>query len=314
LATRGNNNELDFFVGTSIGRRHKFRNYTKSKGPWKAPEGISEMNDAEAKKAAYQLYLKRYLRCVKGVDDNLKRLFDYLKKENLFDNTLIVYTGDQGFMLGEHDYMDKRWMYEEAQRMPFIVRYPKTIKAGSVSDAIVENVDYAPMMMAFAGIKTPEYMQGKSFKSILETGKEPVDWKKSAYYRYFMHLAHHWNPGHLGIRTKDFKLIYFYGVDYRGKGKMQTPAAWEFYDLRKDPHENVNQYDNPEYKSVIEDLKKQLRQRREEIKDTDEKFPHMKAVIEEFWDYSEADRAKAIEISKEVSLKGQKPPVQKKKK
>jgi arylsulfatase A-like enzyme len=316
IATRGHNKELDFLVGTSIGRRHKFRNYTKNNGSWKKPEGVDDMSDTEAKRASYQLYLKRYLRCVKGVDDNLARLFKYLKEEGLYDNTVIIYTGDQGFMLGEHDYMDKRWMYDEAQRMPFIVRYPKSIKAGSVSDSIIENVDYAPMMLEFAGVKTPSYMQGKSFKSILETGQEPTTWKKAAYYRYYMHMAHHWNPGHLGIRTKDFKLIYYYGVDYKANGRTQTPAAWELYDLRKDPHENVNQYDNPEYKSVVADLKKELKKRREEIKDTDEKFPHMKAVVEEFWDYSEADRAKAIQISNELKAKGKitGPPKKKKKK
>lgn len=304
IATRGHNGELEKFIGTSIGRRHTYRNYTKNNGPWVKPEGVDDMNDTEAKRAAYQLYLKRYLRCVKGVDDNLARLFNFLKKEGLYDNTLIVYTGDQGFMLGEHDYMDKRWMYDETQRMPFLVRYPKSIKAGSVSDAVIENVDFAPMMLEFAGVKTPEYMQGKSFKSILETGIEPNTWKKAAYYRYWMHLAHHWNPGHFGIRTKHFKLIFYHGVDYKEKGRFQTPPAWEFYDLRKDPKENVNQYDNPEYKTVINDLKKQLKAIREENKDTDEKFPQIKAVVDEFWDYSEEDRAKAREMSKAAAQHG----------
>ena len=313
IATRGHNGELEKFVGTSIGRRHVYRNYTKDNGPWKKPANVDEMSDTDAKRAAYQLYLKRYLRCVKGVDDNLARLFKYLKEEGLYDNTLIIYTGDQGFMLGEHDYMDKRWMYEEAQRMPFLVRFPKSIKAGNVSDAIVENVDFAPMMLEFAGVKTPKYMQGKSFKSILETGTEPENWKKAAYYRYWMHLAHHYNPAHFGIRTKHFKLIYYYGVDYKEKGRFQTPPAWELYDLRKDPDENVNQYDNPEYKSVVAELKKQLRKMREDIKDTDEKFPKIKAVVDEFWDYSEEDRAKAIEMSKKAAENGLKPTRKKKK-
>ncbi|MCM8533550.1 MAG: sulfatase [Lentisphaeraceae bacterium] len=314
IATRGHNGELEKYLGTSIGRRHEYRNYTKNNGPWVKPEGVDEMNDVEAKRAAYQLYLKRYLRCVKGVDDNLAKLFSYLKKEGLYDNTVIVYTGDQGFMLGEHDYMDKRWMYEETQRMPFIVRYPKGIKAGSVSDAIVENVDFGPMLLDYAGVKTPKYMQGKSFRSIIESGVEPESWKKSAYYRYWMHMAHHWNPGHFGIRTKHFKLIFYYGVDYKVKGQFQTPPAWEFYDLRKDPKENVNQYDNPEYKSVISQLKKDLRKKRENIQDTDDKFPQIKSVVDEFWDYDEADRAKAIELSKEAAKNGLKPIRYKKKK
>ncbi|MCM8536131.1 MAG: sulfatase [Lentisphaeraceae bacterium] len=314
IATRGHKGGLDKYIGTSIGRRHEYRNYTKNNGPWIKPEGVDEMNDVEAKRAAYQLYLKRYLRCVKGVDDNLAKLFAYLKKEGLYDNTVIVYTGDQGFMLGEHDYMDKRWMYEEAQRMPFIVRYPKGIKAGSVSDTIIENVDFAPMLLDYAGVKTPNYMQGKSFRNIIESGVEPESWKKGAYYRYWMHLAHHWNPGHFGIRTKHFKLIFYYGVDYKEKGQFQTPPAWEFYDLRKDPNENVNQYDNPEYKSVISQLKEDLRKKREEIQDTDDKFPQIKAVVDEFWDYDEADRAKAIELAKEAEKNGLKPIRHRKKK
>jgi arylsulfatase A-like enzyme len=314
IATRGHNNELDYLIGTSIGRRHKYRNYTKNNGPWLKPEGIDEMGDKEAKSAAYQLYLKRYLRCVKGVDDNLARLFAFLKKEGLYDNTVIIYTGDQGFMLGEHDYMDKRWMYDETQRMPFIVRYPKSIKAGSVSDSIVENVDFAPLILDFAGVKTPSYMQGKSFKSIIETGQEPETWKKAAYYRYWMHMAHHWNPGHFGIRSKDFKLIFFYGVDYKERGVAQTPPAWEFYDLRKDPKENVNQYDNPEYKSVVNEMKEQLKALREQHKDTDEEFPHIKQVVDEFWDYSDEDRLKAIEISHKLAAEGKTNPMNRAKK
>lgn len=304
IATRGHNNELHKFIGTSIGRRHVYRNYTKNNGPWIKPEGVEDMTDVQAKRAAYQLYLKRYLRCVKGVDDNLAKLFAFMKKEGVYDNTLIIYTGDQGFMLGEHDYMDKRWMYEETIRMPFIVRYPKSIKAGTVSDAIIENVDFAPLMLDYAGIETPDYMQGKSFRSIIETGKEPESWKKAAYYRYWMHLAHHWNPGHFGVRTKHFKLIFYYGVDRKENGKFQTPPAWEFYDLRKDSQENVNQYDNPEYKSVINELKIQLQKTRENIKDTDAEFPHIQAVVDEFWDYSDEDRAKAIELSKKALENG----------
>ena len=130
---------------------------------------------------------EKYLRCVKGIDDNLKRLFNYMETNGLMDNTVIIYTGDQGFMLGEHDYQDKRWMYEESMRMPFLIRYPKTIKAGIRSDAVVSNVDYAPTILDFAGVEIPEYMQGRSFKSLCESGKEPNDWPNEAYYRYWIH-------------------------------------------------------------------------------------------------------------------------------
>jgi len=289
LATRGFEDECYGVIGTSIGRRHIFRNYTKlwAKDP--------DLSDEEATRLAYQTYLKKYLRCVKGVDDNLGRLFAYLKDEGLYDNTLIMYTGDQGFMLGEHDYMDKRWMYEESQRMPLLVRYPKTVAPGSRTDAMVENVDFAATMLAFAGVDTPESMQGRSFKHICETGDEPADWKQAVYYRYWMHMAHHWNPSHFGIRTKDHKLIFYYGCDREGGN--QTPPAWELYDMKNDPHEVDNIYDDPGNADLIKKLKAQLAERRRQIRDTDEQFPEMLAVIDEFWDYDATDRARAVEIS-----------------
>ncbi|HUT13413.1 MAG TPA: sulfatase [Thermoguttaceae bacterium] len=293
IATRGHEDECYRFIGTSIGRRHVFRNYTKS---WAKDPALS---DEAAQHMAYQTYLKKYLRCVKGVDDNLQRLFDYLKEEGIYDNTVIIYTGDQGFMLGEHDYMDKRWMYDESQRMPFLIRYPKAIPAGVRTDAIIENVDFAPTMLDFAGVKTPEYMQGRSFKSICQSGDEPAGWKQAAYYRYWMHMAHHWNPSHLGIRTKQYKLIYYYGCDMQGGNR--TPPGWELYDLAKDPREVNNVYDDPQYAEVVETLKNQLRELRREIKDTDENFPEMKKVIEEFWEYDEAARQEAIRISREYA-------------
>jgi N-acetylglucosamine-6-sulfatase len=249
----------------------------------------------EITRLSYNAYLKKFLRCVKGIDDNLARLFKHLEETGQMDNTVIIYTGDQGFMLGEHDYQDKRWMYEESQRMPFLIRYPKSIKAGTRTDAIVENVDYAPTMLAFAGIETPAYMQGRSFKEICETGSEPKGWKKAAYYRYWMHMAHHDNPGHVGIRTKRHKLIYYYGCNY--EGGYQTPPGWELYDLKKDPHETVNQYDSPEYSETVTRLKKQLAALRRKVGDDGRDFPKCEAVVQEFWDYDAADRSKAAEIS-----------------
>jgi len=298
IATRGHNDECLRYIGTSIGRRHVFRNYTKS---WAKD---STLSDSQAKRLAYNVYMKKYLRCVKGVDDNLKRLFDYLKAEGLYDNTVIIYTGDQGFMLGEHDYMDKRWMYDPSQRMPFLVRYPKAIPAGTRSDAIIENIDFPALMLDFAGVETPDTMQGRSFRRICETGKEPDDWKKVAYYRYWMHMAHHWNPSHFGIRTKEYKLIFYYACDM--KGGNQTPPGWELYDLQKDPTEVHNVYDDPAYAEVAKRMKQQLGDVRRTVKDTDEEFPEMRAVIEEFWDYDAEDRAKAIQISHDYAAREEK--------
>ncbi|MGY8653653.1 MAG: sulfatase family protein [Verrucomicrobiia bacterium] len=300
IATRGHNDELTPHIGTSIGSRNPRRSYAVdlfNRFPEEFPADYdpAKFSEVETTRLAYQAYLKKYLRCVKGVDDNLKRLFDYLKAEGLYDNTLIVYTGDQGFWLGEKDFQDKRWAYDESQRMPFIVRYPKSIPAGVRSDAIIENVDYPAMLLDFAGAEIPAGMQGKSFRSICETGKEPEGWKKAAYYRYWMHMAHHDNPGEMAIRTKIHKLIYFYGCDY--KGQNQTPPAWELYDLRKDKAELNNVYDDPKYAKVRDRLKKRFAKLRKSIGDDGSHYPECEKVVQEFWDYDEADRKKAIQIS-----------------
>jgi N-acetylglucosamine-6-sulfatase len=289
IATLGHNGECATFIGTSIGPRHAFRNYTRN---WAKEPGLTA---DEAKRQCYQTYLKKYLRCVKGIDDNLGRLFAYMKQEGIFDNTVILYTGDQGMMLGEHDYQDKRWMYEPSQQMPLLIRYPKAIKPGSRTEAIVENVDFGPTMLDFAGVATPDYMQGRSLRPICETGTEPGDWRKAAYYRYWMHMAHHWNPSHFGIRTRQHKLIFYYGCDMSGGN--QTPPGWELYDMQKDPHEVRNVYDDPAYAEVAQRLKQQLAAKRREVRDTDEQFPEIQAVVRQFWDFDEEDRAAAQKIS-----------------
>ena len=302
IATRGYNDELVPHIGTSIGNRNPRRSYAVDlppRFPKDFPQNYvpADNTEEEIKRMSYNAYLKTYLRCVKGIDDNLAKLFAYLEETGEMDNTVIIYTGDQGFMLGEHDYQDKRWMYEESMRMPFLIRYPKTIKAGSRTDAIVENVDYAPTMLAFAGIETPKYMQGESFKEICETGNEPEDWKKEAYYRYWMHMAHHDNPGHVGIRTKKHKLIFYYGAKY--DGSYRTPPAWELYDLAKDPAENVNVYDDPAYVDTVADLKERLAALRTRIGDTGEDFPDLEGILQDFWAYDSDDKAEAITISNE---------------
>ena len=257
----------------------------------------ADYSDEQNTRFAYNAYLKKFLRCVKGIDDNLGRLFKHLEETGQMDNTVIIYTGDQGFMLGEHDYQDKRWMYEESMRMPFLVRYPKTVKAGQSFDTIIENVDYAPTMLDFAGAAIPESVQGRSFKSLLETGKEAGEWKKAAYYRYWMHMAHHDNPAHLGIRTKRYKLIYFYGCNYQGG--YQTPAGWELYDMKKDPHETRNLYHKPKHAKLAHSLKVWLAKVRKRVGDDGSHYPACEKIVQEFWDYDEADQAKAKKISAE---------------
>jgi arylsulfatase A-like enzyme len=300
IATRGTNDELLPHIGTSIGSRNPRRSYLldlPSLYPTEFPPSYDPKNysQAENTRLAYNAYLKKFLRCVKGIDDNLGRLFKHLEDIGQFDNTIIIYTADQGFMLGEHDYQDKRWMYEESQRMPFLVRYPKSIKAGQRFDTIIENVDYGPTILDFAGAETPDSVQGRSFKSLLKTGKEADDWKQEAYYRYWMHMAHHDNPAHLGIRTKTHKLIYYYGCNY--DGGYRTPPGWELYDLVNDPQETRNIYDDPASSKLVADLKQRLADTRKRVGDDGRHFPKCEVVVQEFWNYDAADQAKAREIS-----------------
>ncbi|MCL7762600.1 sulfatase [Polaribacter sp. Z014] len=309
IATKGKNGELLSVIGSSVSKRNTIRNmgmkiwsktYIKRNNPDFDIHQADNLEGDAYTHATYQEYLKRYLRCVKGVDDNVARLIEYLKAEGLYDNTIIVYTGDQGFMLGEHDYIDKRWMYEESLRMPFFVRYPEKIKANTRTDAIINNTDFAPTLIEMAGGTPPKEMQGHSFKHILETGQEPKGWQQSTYYRYWMHMAHaHANPAHFGIRTKKYKLIFFYGkywVDTHKPGakwnkaswgnrfEFDTPAAWEFYDLTKDPTETNNAYKDPAYKETIANLKEQLIAKRKELNEEDgDKYPHIQKVIDQHW-------------------------------
>ena len=210
------------------------------------PEG---MTFEEARKWRFQTYIKDYLACVKSVDDNIGRVLKYLDDNNLTENTIVVLTSDQGFYLGEHGFFDKRFIYEESIRMPFIVRYPKKVKAGTVNEDVVTNIDFAPTFLDLAGIKTTEKLQGKSFKPVLE-GKTPKDWRQAAYYHYYeFPYWHHIQP-HYGIRTQKYTLAHFYyNID-----------KWEFYDLEKDPKQMNNAINDPKYAGIIADLKKQLKQ------------------------------------------------------
>ncbi len=288
--TRGRNDSLIHYIGTSVSDRNTHRSYVK--------DFLKDsIHGPLATHLAYQVYLKKYLRCVKGVDDNLGRLFDYLKKEGLWENTIIIYTSDQGMMLGEHDLQDKRWMYDESMRMPFIVHYPKMIQAGRTTELLTNNTDFAPTMIELAGGKTPGYMQGHSFINTL-MGKPEVDWRTATYYRYWMHIIHHYVPAHFGIRTLDYKLIFYYGSFWRPKEDYQnfywakqyegidrdTPPAWEFYDLKNDPEELHNRYNDPAYKEIIARLKVELKKQREALNETDKNFPAIQKIVDANWD------------------------------
>ncbi len=265
--------------GTSIGPRSQRRNMGHHMFVDR------DLPDEEYTRTAYQRYLKKFLRTVKGVDDNIGRLLDYLEESGQLENTVIVYTADQGFMLGEHDYMDKRWMYEESLRMPFIVRYPGRIKPGTVIDDIVNNADFAPTLLELAGVdRMPESFQGRSFLANLR-GNTPDDWPTSTYYRYWLHMAHHDNPAHYGVRTKRHKLIFFYGLALGTKGAKPEPTKphWELYDLVKDPHEMENVYAKPKYAETVRELKAELLRLKEQVGDEDEAFGELMEVRKAVW-------------------------------
>jgi len=211
-------------------------------------------------------------------------VLDYLDKSGLAENTIVIYTADQGFYLGEHGMFDKRFMYEESLRMPFVVRYPKEISPNSVSKDIIVNVDFAETFLDYAGVTIPKDMQGRSLRPLLN-GKTPKDWRTSMYYRYWMHRPHFNIAGHYGIRTKRHKLIFYYGLplDAAGARKQPTPPEWELFDLKKDPREMNNVYNDPAYAKVVKELKAELLRLKKELGDTDERYPELMKMREKYW-------------------------------
>lgn len=202
----------------------------------------------------YQRYIKDYLRCVASVDENVGRVLDYLDESGLAKNTIVVYSADQGFFLGDHGWFDKRFIYDEALRAPLLVRYPGHIKPGSVCDKIVLNLDLPETFLDYAGVEIPSDMQGVSLRPVLE-GKDPADWRDSMYYHYYEYPGAHMVHRHYGVVTEDYKLAYFYQID-----------EWELFDLKKDPSEMNSVYSDPAYADVVATLKNELQQLREKYK------------------------------------------------
>lgn len=275
--------------GSSVSRRMEGRSLVTRmlKEDW--PTGPLELDSYDwdyVTSAAYQKYLKDYLRTLIAVDENVGRVLDYLDENGLTENTLIVYTSDQGMMLGEHDYYDKRWIYEESMQMPFVARLPGVIPAGSSSDGLFLNVDLAPTLLDFAGVETPDYMQGDSFKAGLEEPNADVG-HDAIYYRYWMHMAHHFVPAHYGIRTKTHKLAFFYGLPLDATGAMPAPtqAYFELYDLAADPLEMNNVYASDEHADIRAELKERLLALKETVGDTDDQYPELMKVRDAVWGY-----------------------------
>jgi arylsulfatase A-like enzyme len=220
------------------------------------PPGIS--ND-EKRKWAYQRYITDYTRTIAAVDESVGTLLDYLDDHELAENTLVIYTSDQGMFLGDHGWHDKRYMYEESLRMPFLARLPGAIEAGSVESNMLLNVDFAPTFMDYAGVEVPDEVQGESGKDLLE-GATPDGWQNSLYYRYWMHTIGHKVIPNYGVRSERYKLIFYYGVtleDTRNPD-INIDAEWELYDLEVDPRELNNVYGKPEFTGVQAEMLAEL--------------------------------------------------------
>jgi arylsulfatase A-like enzyme len=231
------------------------KHLTKTDVKMDPPAGL---NALELKSWNYQRYMKDYLACVQSVDDNIGRMLDYLEKSGLSKNTIVIYTSDQGFFLGDHNWYDKRFMYEECLRMPFLIRYPEKIKAGKVNDAMILNVDFAPTFLEYAGLSAPKEVQGRSIVPLLR-GEKPRNWRTSMYYRYYHYPGDHRVQKHYGVRTERYKLIYFNEL-----------KEWELFDLKKDPNEMKSVYGDPKYADVQKEMLAELKRLRAELNDKDQ--------------------------------------------
>ncbi len=221
------------------------------------PPGLSAAAEVSWR---YQRYIKDYLRVIASIDDNVGRMLDWLDAEGLVENTVVVYTSDQGFFLGDHGWFDKRLMYEESLAMPFMVRYPQVIAPGTTCGEIALNVDIAPTLLELAGVEVPDDMQGASLVPFLR-GSTPEDWRESMYYRYWMHRdGAHDVPAHYGVRTRRHKLICYYNdpLDQLGANGPADPVEWELFDLEVDPLEMTNVIDDERYATVRAELQAEL--------------------------------------------------------
>ncbi len=217
------------------------------------------MTEKEQMQWKYQRYMQDYLGCIAAVDESVGTLLDYLDQTGLDENTIVVYTSDQGFYLGEHGWFDKRFIYDESFKTPLLVRWPGVVAPGSTNDEMVQNMDFAQTFLDAAGIEAPDDMQGESIVPLLKGEDDAWD-RDAVYYHYYEYPSVHMVKRHYGVVTKEYKLAHFYyDVD-----------EWELYDRLKDPMEMQNQYDNPEYAQVVEKLKVKLEELRVKYKDSEE--------------------------------------------
>jgi arylsulfatase A-like enzyme len=218
----------------------------------------SGLSGKELVRFKYQRYLQDYLACIAAVDKSVGQVLDFLKENGLDKNTIVIYASDQGFYLGEHGWFDKRWMFEQSYRTPLLVQWPGVTKPGSIDDNMVSNIDLPETFLQMAGVKVPSDMQGESIVPLLD-GKTPGNWRKEHYYHYYEYPGSHMVKRHYGISTERYKLIhYYYDID-----------EWELFDIKSDPWEMKNVYDDPAYASIKADLHKRLIKLMAKYKDND---------------------------------------------
>ena len=206
----------------------------------------------------FNRYIKDYLRTIQSIDDGVGKILKYLDENNLTENTIVIYTSDQGFYLGEHGWFDKRFMYEESLRTPILMRYPKEIKPGIKINNLIQNLDFAPTFLDYAGIEIPDDLQGDSFRKIVNNTSSK--WRDAIYYTYYEYPSVHMVKRHYGVRTDRYKLMHFYyDID-----------EWEMYDLQEDPSEMKNVYDDPKYLEVRKNMHKKLIEMRIKYGDSDQ--------------------------------------------
>jgi len=233
--------------------------WQKAFGPSNTAFLESNLQGHDLTRWKFQRYMKNYLRCAKAVDDSLGRLVAYLQQEGIEDNTVVIYAADQSFYNGEHGWYDKRWIYEDSLRMPLVVRWPGVTRPGTRVRSLVQNIDYAPTLMAMAGLSAPGSVQGQSLLPLLR-GETPADWRRSIYYHYYD--PGHNVPQHYGLRTERFTLAHF-----------PRTSEWELFDLVQDPQQLRSVYTDPAYGRTVAELKTELTRLRELYRDTQEPSP-----------------------------------------
>jgi len=216
------------------------------------PFDVTGLDSIEIRKKSYQKFVKDFIRCGAAIDDNIEKIITGLEKRGLLENTIIIYTSDQGYFLGEHGFFDKRMMLEESSRMPFVIRYPKDLPKGTRNNSLLMNIDIPALILDYAEVQKPEQMQGVSFRSLLKNDQQQG--RKYTYYRYWEHSPD--RPAHFGVRSSRYKLIHYYGkpLGMKSANAQTTPASWEFYDLETDPYEQKNLFNDSSYKDLIEEM------------------------------------------------------------